>query len=239
MDLAVQKREKFGKASKALRREGLIPAEIYGFGIENKHVSVNTKDFSRVFKEAGESTIVNLMFEGEKQPALIHDVERDRITHEITHIDFYKVRMDKKITADIPLRFVGESLAAKEKLGILNKAVSEVEVETLPADLPRDIEVDLSVLVDLDKSIHVRDLKVSDKVKILMEPDAVVVNLVQLRAEEVVEKPVDVSEVKVEGEEKRVEKSKESVEVEDDGGESEAPGKTTENKKEAKQGKQK
>ena len=116
--------------------------------------------------------------------------------------------MDEGITATIPLKFIGESSVVKDKLGALNKSITEVEVETLPGDLPQSIEVDLSVLVDLEKSIHIKDLKVSDKVKILLEPDTVVVSVLELRAEEVVEeKPADVSEVKVEGEEKKAEKA--------------------------------
>ena len=125
----------------------------------------------------------------------------------------------------IPLKFIGESLAVKEKLGTLNKAISEVEVEALPADLPHDIEVDLGILMDIEKVIHISDLKVSNKVKVLLEPDAVIATLVELRKEEVVEKPVDVSEVKVEGEEKRAEKAKESPDVQATGAATETPGK--------------
>jgi len=208
MELTVQKRETFGKANKALRKEGFIPAEVYGSGVENLHISVNAKDFVRLFKEAGESTIVYLVIDGEKQPVLIQDTQQDRLTQDVTHIDFYKVKMDEEITATIPLKFIGESSVVKDKLGALNKSITEVEVETLPGDLPQSIEVDLSVLVDLEKSIHIKDLKVSDKVKILLEPDTVVVSVLELRAEEVVEeKPADVSEVKVEGEEKKAEKA--------------------------------
>ena len=225
MELVAQKREKLGKASKALRGEGLIPAEIYGFCIQNEHISVNSKEFAKVFKEAGENTVVNLVIDGNKQPALVQDVQRDRITHEVTHIDFYKVRMDKAVRVSIPLKFIGESLAVKEKLGTLNKAISEVEVEALPADLPHDIEVDLGILMDIEKVIHISDLKVSNKVKVLLEPDAVIATLVELRKEEVVEKPVDVSEVKVEGEEKRAEKAKESPDVQATGAATETPGK--------------
>lgn len=214
MDLAVQKREKFGKANRALRQKGLVPAEFYGRGVENKHLSVNGRDFLKVFREAGENTIVNLVIGELKEPALIYDVVKDPLTEEVIHVDFYKVRMDEEIRAHIPLRFVGESLAVKERLGTLNKAMGEVEVEALPGNLPHDIEVDLSNLVDLNKSIHVRDLKVPEKVKVLLEPETVVATVVPLREEEVKEKPADVSEVKVEGEEKKVERAAEKEEAE-------------------------
>lgn len=146
MDLAVKTREKFGKSTKALRKEGFIPAELYGRGFENAHLAISKKDFQKAFEEAGESTIINLLIGSEKRPALVHDIQKDFLTDEIIHIDFHQVRMDEKITAHVPLEFTGESPAVKEFAGILNKTISEIEVEALPGDLPRHFEVDISIL---------------------------------------------------------------------------------------------
>lgn len=208
MDLEVKKREKFGKATKALRAEGLIPAEVYGHGEENAHLSVDAKSFAKVFQEAGENTIINLVYEGNKWPVLIYDVQRDGISGGVAHVDFYKVKMTEKIRASVPLEFIGEAPAVKEKLGVLNRSMSEVEVEVLPADLPHRIEVDLSLLTDLEKNIHISNLKVPSGVRIVAEPEAVVATVVPVREEEVSQVPTteDVSAVKVEGEEKRAEK---------------------------------
>lgn len=215
MELTVQKREILGNKVEALRQNGLIPAELYGHGIENIHLSVPAKEFSKLFKEAGESTIINLVLsdtEGKKLPVLIHEVSFDHLTDQIIHIDFYQVKMDEKITTSVPLEFIGEAPAVKEKIGILIKAVQEVEIEALPADLPHSIPVDLSSLSAIGMGIHVKDLKISDKVKILIDPETVVVTVTEPAKEEVVEKPITVEEVKVEGEEKKEKKEKEEKE---------------------------
>ena len=212
MDLIAQKREKFGKASKGLAEEGFIPAEIYGHGFKNEHLSVPTKEFLKVFKEAGENTIVNLSVGGEKWPALIYDVQKNGIHGEVSHVDFYRVTMTEKITTKVPLEFVGEAPAVKEKIGILNKSMDEVEVEALPVDLPHRIEVDLGLLLDLTSNIHIKDLKTSSKVKILVDPETVVATIVAVKEEEEVKGPADVSEVKVEAEEKKAERDIEKAE---------------------------
>lgn len=207
MELSVQTREKFGKATKYLLRQGLIPVELYGHGIKNEHFSVPLKDFKKAFKEAGTSTIIYLVHGKEKKPAIIHDVMRDSLTRDFIHVDFYGVKMDEVITAKIALEFVNESPAVKEKSAVINKSLSEIEVEALPQDLPHSLIVDLSLLDDLDKSICVRDIKIPKGVKVLIEEDTVVATalppLVEEKTEEV---PVDVSAVKVEGEEKKAER---------------------------------
>ncbi len=208
MQLTVQKREKFGKANQSLRREGLIPAEVYGHGFSNQHLAVLKKDFRRVFSQAGESTVINLVLGAEGWPVLIYNVQRDYLSGEVVHVDFYRVKMDEKITTHVPLEFLGEAPAIKEKLGILNKSMDEVEVEALPGDLPHKIEVDLSGLVGVGSNVYVKDLKVSPKVRVVADLGAVVATVVSIK-EEAVPATVDVSAVKVEGEEKKLEKDQE------------------------------
>lgn len=214
MELTVQKREILGKKVKALIKQGLIPAELYGHGFENIHLSVPVKDFSRVLKEAGESTIIKLVLNGAEglegeYNVLINDFQKSPSTNEISHVDFYSVRMDEKITAMVPLKFINESPAVKEKIGVLIKAMHEIEIETLPADLPHHIEVDVSNLSDIGTSIYVKDLKINKGVKLLVDQETVVATVTEMAKEEEVVKPISVEEVKVEGEEKREEKKKE------------------------------
>lgn len=211
MDLLVKKRDRLGKASRALIGQGFVPAEVYGRGFENEHLAVSRMEFLKVFREAGENTIVNLVLGVDKLPALIHEVKRDYLTDDVSHIDFYRVTMTEKIKAKVPLEFVGEAPAVKEKLGILNRAASEIEVESLPGDLPHRIEVVLSVLDGLDKSIYARDLKVPLGVKILVEPETVIATVVPIKEEEVAPVTADVSAVKVEGEEKKAEREAKKV----------------------------
>lgn len=216
MDLSVKERDKFGKEVKALRREGFIPAELYGHGFANAHLSVNKKDFEKVFGQAGESTVINLLLGdgADKKPALVHDVQRDFLTDEIVHVDFYQVRMDEKIKADVPLEFAGEAPAVKEFGGVLNKTISEVEVEALPADLPRHFVVDVSGLKELNQSFYVSDLKVPAGVEILVGPTTVIATVTPPAEEEKVEEaPADVTAVKVEAEEKTAERAKEKAET--------------------------
>src|SRR3989344_770423 len=219
MDLAVETREKFGKAVKILERQGLIPAELYGHGIANLHLAVKRRDFEKVFKDAGESTVIKLKVGGEKPNSgekelnvLVHDIQRNYLSDEISHIDFYQVRMDELIKAHIPLEFTGESPAVKGQGGILNKTLSEIEVEALPGDLPRQFEVNLGNLIELNQSIYVKDLEIPAKVKVLVEPETVLVTVTPPLEEEVIEAPVDVTAVKVEAEEKVAERAKGKIE---------------------------
>jgi large subunit ribosomal protein L25 len=207
MELQVRKRDILGKRVKNLRQEGLIPAELYGHGRENIHLSVLAKEFFKVFKEAGESTIIKLVLSDserskEEVNVLIHDLQKNPLTDEISHIDFYQVRMGEKITISVPLEFIGEAPAVREKGGILVKSMQEVEVEALPADLPARIEINLDKLSEIGISIYVKDLKVVKEVKILVDPETVVATITEPVKEEVEEKPITVEEVKVEGEEK-------------------------------------
>lgn len=206
MDLQVQKREKFGKDTEALRASGFVPAELYGRGVENIHLSVSAKDFSKVFKEAGESTVVNVIVEGVKHPTLIYDVQYDPVLDTVLHADFYEVRMDEKIKARIPVEFIGEPSAIKEKSGILVRALHEIEVEALPGDLPHHLEVDVSTLDDIGKSFYVKDLKTLPGVDFLIDTETVVATItaqMTLEEEAAMAGPANVEEVKVETEEEK------------------------------------
>lgn len=207
MELKVQIRvEK--QSPTTLREQGLIPCELYGRGFSNQSLSVVSKEFIKVFKEAGENTIINLKDDKENWPVLVYDVQKDPLTGVIMHVDFYRVTMTEKIKSMVPLEFTGESPVVKEKRGVLNRAMSEIEVEALPADLPHRIEVNTDLLLEIDQSIYVRDLVIPAKVKVLVDQDTVVASAVPLQAEEIVVKPIDVSEVKVETDEKKAEREK-------------------------------
>ncbi|MBI3045999.1 MAG: 50S ribosomal protein L25 [Candidatus Harrisonbacteria bacterium] len=175
MELSVQKRGKLGRGVKALRNDGLVPAELYGRGLENLHLSVPLKEFRKVFKAAGENTVVQVLLEGKKHPVLIQDVSYDPVTDEMQSVDLYQVRMDEKLKVKVPMEFVGVAPAVKEKNGLLVKALQELEVEALPVDLPHHLTVDISKLADIGQSIYVKDLAVPAGVKVLVNPETVVV----------------------------------------------------------------
>ena len=213
MELTVQTRKIFGEKVKALREQGLIPAELYGHKLDNLHLTVPRKEFSRIFKEAGESTVIKLKTEDKEFNVLVHDIDKNVLTDEISHIDFYAVKKDEKIKVRAPLRFIGESAAVKEKGAILIKAVHELEIEALPDDLLHHIEVDISKLIDLNMSILVKDLKINPKVKVSAKPETVIASVIEQKEEVVVEE-IKVEEVKVEGEEKKAEKAEKEKEEE-------------------------
>lgn len=187
--LKVEKREVFGKQTKHLRKQGLIPAELYGRGVENLHLSVPAKEFAKAYKEAGEHSVLYIEVDGKSHPVLIHSIEGGHIKSEVMAIDFHEIRMDEKVKAHIPLEFQGEAPAVKEKEGILIKSMDEIEVEALPSDLPHNITVDLSGLTELDHSIYVKDLPRSDKFEYIVDGETVVVSVTAPEEEEIEEAP--------------------------------------------------
>lgn len=203
LELKAEKRDVAAIKAEKLRERGAIPAELYGQKEENEHLSVAEKDFSKVFKEAGENTIVYLNVDGKETPVLVYDIDQDRITGKFKNIDFYRINMKEKVTAEIPLAYKGESPAVKDLGAILVKVLHQIEVEALPQDLPHEIEVDLSILNEIGKNVHVKDLSIPKGVKINLEEEAVVATVKEKKEEKVEEaQPVDLSKIEVEGEKK-------------------------------------
>lgn len=217
MDLAVTKREVFGRKVKNLRGKGLIPAELYGQGVENVHLSVSRKDFGKIYAKAGESTLVNIILgASDKRPVMIHDVTHDPVTDEVVSVDFYQVKLDKKMKLKVPLEYIGLSQAVKDG-GVLVKSARELEIEALPSDIPHVINVDVSKITTIGQSLYVKDLIIGDKVKISVNPETVIATVTAKMTEEEEAKLAaesDVTAIKTEGEEKRAEKEKEAVATE-------------------------
>ncbi len=205
---------------KALRKKGFIPAIVYGPGHKPLPIQVDYQKFEKVFDDAGESTIIKLKVGNDSKNVLIHDVAMDPVTDKFIHIDFYQVRMDKAISAEVSLIFEGEAPAVKNLEGVLVKNITEVEVEALPKDLPHEIKVDISCLETFDEHIKIKDLKLPKGVKVLAEPEEVIALVTPPRTkeelEELEEKPEEkveeVEEVEKEGEEAPAEVGKEKVE---------------------------
>jgi len=162
-----------------------IPGILYGRGIENVMVFVDRKKFNNIYEELGESTVFKLALEGaDERNVLIKEVQRDVLSAAPRHIDFYQVRMDEKIEAEIELVFKGESAAVKELGGILVKNMDAIPVKSLPGDLPPEMEVDITAIRTFDDYIYVKDLTVSEKVEILIDPETVVAMVSPPRSEE-------------------------------------------------------
>lgn len=175
----------FGKQVKKLRKDGFLPAVLYGRGKDTLALEVPAKAFESLFHQAGESTIINLKVEGQgEKKVLIHEVAKHFMKDESVHVDFYEVDLTRKIHAKIPLHFIGTPLAVKELGGVLIKNLSEVEIEALPQDLPKFIEVNVESLKTFNDLIRLSALPASDKIKILGHPEDMVVSVQAPRTEE-------------------------------------------------------
>lgn len=200
--LMVEKRKITGKKVKLLRREGLLPANIYGKKTKSLSVQLPAKLFLSVFKEVGETGLLELKVGGEDtvRPVLVHNVHFHPVSSDPLHVDFYQVDLKEKVTTKIPVEIIGESLAVKDKIGILIQPLSEVEVEALPADLPEKIEVDISGLKAVGGIITVDQVKVAPGVKILTDGKEVLAKIEPPAKEEEIIVPPPAAEGEVEGE---------------------------------------
>lgn len=196
--LAVEARTVFGNKVKQLRRDGFIPANIYGHNVESTAVSVDGREFMSTFKLAGETGLVDLKVSSESapRPVLIHSMLKDPVTGAILHVDFYQVNLKEKLTAAVPLHFTGESPLVKTKEGILLELMQEVEIESLPTDIPSSIEVDTTSIVELDGGIFVRDLPLPTGVEMQTDGDEMVCKVAAAQMEE---EPEEVAEAQEEG----------------------------------------
>ncbi len=218
IELQAEKRAEAGtRSARSLRDSGYIPAIIYGKEFDSLSLKVDYKNFKEVFKEAGSSTMIDLKVDKETFPVIIQEVGESPLSGEYLHADFYKVRLDQKITAHIPLNFIGESLAIKELGGILNRTINEVEVYALPQDLLPQIDVDISSLESIGDSLTIKDLKIASGVEIRAEEAEVIATIVEPEEEkEEVETTVeDVGVISKEGEEADGEAPKEESKKEE------------------------
>ncbi len=183
--LVAEKRSVLGRKVKSLRRQGIIPAHVFGHKVKTEHIQVKAHDFKKVFETAGETGIIALSVGTEKKPVLIRGTQVHPLTDDLLHIDFYQVNLSEKVTVNVPLEIIGESPAVEKKIGLLLTPVTEVEVEALPGDLPENIEVDISNLTNIDDEIKVKDLKVDrSKIDVLADEELVVAQVGELITKE-------------------------------------------------------
>lgn len=210
--LNAKPRTVIGKAVKALRRQGWIPAVLYGRHIQPLPIQIDGKEFQRVWAQArGGARLITLQVDGETHLALIREVQREPIRREILHVDFQAVAMTEKIRVEVPVVFVGASPAVERGEGVLVHGLTHVEIECLPQDLIEAITVDLSALDRVDAAIYVRDLRVPSGITVISDPDELIA-LVTAPAAEVTEEaaaPAEMPEVEVIGRGKKAEEEEE------------------------------
>ena len=209
-----------------LRKQGLIPAVFYGPKAKTTSITIVQKDFRKIWREAGESSIVMLETPGGKVSTLIHDVQFDPVKSDPVHVDFYVIEEGKEVEVHVPIEFIGVAPAVKEFGAMLIKVLYEINIKAMPKDLPHNLTVDVSSLVALESQILVKDIKLPQGVTLITHADEVVASVAAARKaeEEEVVAPVDLSAIEVEKKGKK----------EEEGAEGEAPAASAEAKKETK-----
>jgi large subunit ribosomal protein L25 len=172
--LNATKRDVVGKQVKALRREGKLPAVIYGRHTEPVNINLEAHSASLVLAKLTSSSLVTLKVDGTEYPALVREKQRDYIKNRLLHVDFLAVSMTELLRTSVNVHFIGVSPAVKDYNAVLVKNLEQLEVECLPTDLPEAIEVDISALKRPGEGIRVRDVQVSDNVRILNDADTMV-----------------------------------------------------------------
>lgn len=198
LTIKAEPRSIFGKKLKESRLAGKLPAVVYGAKDKPESLFLAMGEFKKLLAKAGESTVITVDTGAGKKDVLIHEVAWHPVSNEPVHADFYVVDKTKTIKINVPLVFSGVAPAVKDLAGILVKVLHELHVEVLPMDIPHEIAVDISKLVDLDSQILVSDLPIPKDVEVLNSPDEVVAAISVAKDEPVEETPVDLASIEVE-----------------------------------------
>lgn len=182
--IKVTKREVFGKKLKKLRKSGILPANIYGKGVKSTAVELPLEEFEEIYKETGETGLIDLELGTEKRPVLIHNVQLDYLTQQPVHADFFQVNLKEKVKTMVPVILTGEPKAVLDKLGLLLQTLSEIEVEALPTDLPEKIEVDVTHLALVNDQIIVSEIKKPTGVEVFTDGTQVIAKISELVSKE-------------------------------------------------------
>ncbi|MBI3631313.1 MAG: 50S ribosomal protein L25 [Candidatus Staskawiczbacteria bacterium] len=210
--LSAQIRKDFGRKTESAREADKIPAVVYGPGVKNASIVIDYKDFQKTFKQAGESSLIELSVEGEKEkrPVLINEIQKNPITDKFIHVDFFQASLKEEVEATVPLVFFGIALAEKDLGGTLVKNITEVEVKALPQNLPHEIKVSIDGLKTFADHILIKDLILPENVKVLKKPDEIIASVAeQQKIEEELEKPIEENVENVE----KIEKERKTEEI--------------------------
>jgi large subunit ribosomal protein L25 len=202
LQIKAKTRNIFGRKANSLKKKGTMPAVLYGPEIGNFPLQISIKEFEKVFKEAGESSLIVVEIDDKKYEAVIHDLVKDPLKEEISHVDFYCPSSNKKIIASVPLIFEGEEAIQKNSGGNLIKEFQHLEIKCLPKNLIKEIVVDLTALQNIGDKIQIKDLKISEGIEFLKKPEETVVVFVprkeEIKEEKIVEEKPAIKESKEE-----------------------------------------
>jgi large subunit ribosomal protein L25 len=189
-EITAEPRKITGRAVKTLRRQGLVPGNVFGKNVKSVSLQLDSKVFQKLYLQIGESTLAHLKISGEKEsrPVFVSNLDKDPVTGNLLHVSFHQVDLKEKVSAPVVIKLLGESPAEKEKLGIMVQQLDELEIDALPMDMPEHIEVKVEGLVAVGDSISVADLKLdTSKMTIKTDPETIIVKIEALAKEEVAE----------------------------------------------------
>jgi large subunit ribosomal protein L25 len=183
INLQAEPRTTIGKGLGALRRSGYVPANIYGPSRQSVPIQLDAKTVKLVAERITATTMINLTVTSEPRPRTVYlqHVQWQPLKHDALHLDFYEVNLNRTMRSAVRLTFIGESPAAKSATAVLAQPVAQIHVEALPSDMPEAIEVDLSVITEIDGSIHARDLQLPPGVTLIDDPDTLIARVQKIR----------------------------------------------------------
>jgi large subunit ribosomal protein L25 len=183
LELTAEKRDVIGKKVRFIRREGQTPANLYGHGVASTALKLDTRNLSSVLAHAGQTDLISLKVGSSKKAVkvLVREVQRDPLSEELLHVDFYQGKLTEKLKVDVPLSFSGEAPALKIKNTSLLYLMDSLPIEALPDDLPHNVDVDLSALTEVDQAIHIKDIALGQGVTLLGDPEQMVVKVTETR----------------------------------------------------------
>lgn len=189
LTIQASKRNILGKKTRFLRREGITPAHLFGHGVESLALECDSTNLWHIITQAGTTRLISLEIEGDEQPrsVFLREIQRDACTRALIHVDFFQVRMKEKIKAEVPIALVGEAPALKEKGRLLTHGITSLNIECLPDKIPPVVEVDLSLLEEIEQAIFVKDITFSSDITLLTDTEQLVVKVTEARVEMVEE----------------------------------------------------
>jgi large subunit ribosomal protein L25 len=180
--IKAKKRDVLGKRNRYLRRQGITPAHLFGHSLDSVALQCDSTELKKIVATAGTTRLVSLVVEGDKEAKtfFLREIQRDALTRQLVHVDFFQVRKGEKMTMDVPIVLVGEAPAMKGKGRILSHGINVLSIECLPEKVPPQIEVDITVLQELDQSLHVKDIVLDPEIEIKDDPEQMVVKVSEI-----------------------------------------------------------
>jgi len=194
LTLATTERTVLGKKNRFLRRQGITPAHLFGHDIKSQALQCDTAQLKQIIAHAGTTRLIELRIDGDKRPksVFVREIQRDALGKQLFHVDFYQVKKGEKIAVDVPIILVGEAPAMKGKGRMLSHGITSLSIECLPEKVPPQIEIDISILEEVEQPVHVKDIVLDPDITVNADPEQLVVKVSEVMVK--VEEEVEVAE---------------------------------------------